>query len=298
MKNDGKRRVLNMAERPTAHAGTNSVHQQLQISLYHVEQTSYQRIRIMDLQKPHWIISHVLSGEVVTITRDETYAAKSGDVMIHPPHIAFSEIADQCGTHQWLAFDASLSPGIELFRLYQTPLVVTLSDPALYSQTFSRLLQCWQELSSPLRDMSCSAAMAQLMAFILESWRNAGSVPRSSALAATDDRFAALIHYLNDNIHHKITRRDIAETLHLNPGYLDRVFFASYGKTPMQMLREMRLAKARKLLETSDEPLSSIAVSCGLGDAAYLSRTFLRQTGMTPGQYRQKSHRIKEGYVT
>nr|WP_240548098.1 helix-turn-helix transcriptional regulator [Paenibacillus lignilyticus] len=79
----------------------------------------------------------------------------------------------------------------------------------------------------------------------------------------------------------------LAEKVHLNTNYLDRAFQEAYGINPMQMLRQMRLNKAKRLLETTEEPLSQLAQLCGLGDAAYLNRQFVKTFGMTPGKYKQ-----------
>jgi AraC family transcriptional regulator len=45
---------------------------------------------------------------------------------------------------------------------------------------------------------------------------------------------------------------------------------------------------ARKLV-TSDEPLTGIALAAGFSDQSHFSRTFKRQTGMTPATFRISS---------
>ncbi len=65
----------------------------------------------------------------------------------------------------------------------------------------------------------------------------------------------------------------------------------------LNLLRDMRLRRVRQVLETSDEPLESIAESCGLTDAAYLSRVFIQHFNQTPGQYREKAKNAAVSYM-
>ncbi|MDR6550167.1 AraC-like DNA-binding protein [Paenibacillus qinlingensis] len=74
----------------------------------------------------------------------------------------------------------------------------------------------------------------------------------------------------------------------MNPNYLDRVFAEKFHMNPMQMLRELRMKKVRRMLETSEYTLPEIAVQCGLGDASYLTQQFFKRFGLNPGMYRQQ----------
>lgn len=274
-----------------------SIHMQYDFSLHALEQPSYDQIAIRDLKMPYWVVSHVKSGRIETITGDEQAAATTGDVMIHPPNVAFSEIATLPGTHQWFAFNLRLHPGVELFQLHQIGLVVKLADSRLYSELFADLLRSWQDASNPFRDISTSAIALQLLSMVLQSWKQAGCLPRPSNITLQEERFQSAIAYLSANLHAKITRKDIAELLYLNPSYLDRAFSNVYGQTPMSLLREMRLKKAKSMLENSNVPLDDIAKACGLGDPAYLSRFFLKHANVTPGAFRKQAHALSRAYI-
>tara|TARA_B100000614_G_scaffold244456_1_gene248637 strand:- start:553 stop:747 length:195 start_codon:yes stop_codon:yes gene_type:complete len=53
-----------------------------------------------------------------------------------------------------------------------------------------------------------------------------------------------------------------------------------------EYLIRSRIAEARKLLTTTAEPIETIAALTGFCNAPHFSRTFKRDTGMTPTKYR------------
>jgi transcriptional regulator GlxA family with amidase domain len=63
---------------------------------------------------------------------------------------------------------------------------------------------------------------------------------------------------------------------------------AHLRESPAEMVRRLRLDEAKRLLEETSLPLKAIGARAGLGDASTLWRAFTRQTGVTPGAYRQR----------
>lgn len=273
-----------------------SMQSRLGLSLFQVELAPYTSLDLRDIILPHWSVSFVQSGRVETVTRGERAWAMDGDAMVHPPHLPFSEFADGPGTHLYFVFDMQVSPHLDLLRLYPVSPVVRLIAPAEYARTFGQLGVAWAALPSPVRDLQVFALTTALLADVLWGWTEAGRPPRPAALLTTEDRFAGVVSYMADHLDQKITRDDLACRVFLHPGYFDRVFRAAYGVAPLQMLRDLRLRRARQLLESTEETLETIAAACGLGDAAAFSRTFKAQGGVSPGRYRQSAKLTKEGY--
>jgi transcriptional regulator GlxA family with amidase domain len=56
--------------------------------------------------------------------------------------------------------------------------------------------------------------------------------------------------------------------------------------TPAKLLDKLRVEHARDLLATSDQPIKALAVTCGWGTAARMTRAFERELGMSPRAYR------------
>ena len=74
------------------------------------------------------------------------------------------------------------------------------------------------------------------------------------------------------------------------PDYFRKLFAANMGCTPIEYLNELRINKAKDLMEISEPthrlPLNSIAHMCGFFDPLYFSRAFKKHTGIAPSLWR------------
>lgn len=70
---------------------------------------------------------------------------------------------------------------------------------------------------------------------------------------------------------------------------LETRFVQTFGKTPLQMLIEMRMERARTLLLETTDPVHTIAVTCGFADANYFTKAFRRTHGKAPQSYRESA---------
>jgi transcriptional regulator GlxA family with amidase domain len=68
-----------------------------------------------------------------------------------------------------------------------------------------------------------------------------------------------------------------------------RRFLSATGMTPIAYCREVRIARARELLESSTKPIKEIAWLAGYGDPASFARAFSRAAGVSPTRFRRRS---------
>lgn len=80
----------------------------------------------------------------------------------------------------------------------------------------------------------------------------------------------------------------IADIMQLERRQLTRLFTQETGLSPAQWVEQTRLAIARRLLETSRSPLKIIAANSGFGVVRTLRRSFQRNLGVTPVEYRKR----------
>ena len=276
-----------------------TLRQRIDLSLYVAQTAAYNRLDIVDMTRPHWILSHVLDGQVTTTTRGVTCTARAGDVMLHLPGLPFTEIAGGPGTHQWMAFDATVGAGQELFRLYAVGPVTRLADAELYAERFALLEQIQARSgpsASPMQEIQALSLALELFALILAGWNRMGCPPRPAVLHTAPDRFQEVLAYMETHLSERLTRDDLARRAHLHPGSFDRAWRTAYGASPLTLLRDLRLRRARLLLERTDDTLDAIAQQCGLGEATHFSRVFRAHVGQSPGQWRSAA-RAARTYV-
>jgi transcriptional regulator GlxA family with amidase domain len=94
--------------------------------------------------------------------------------------------------------------------------------------------------------------------------------------------------HIDQHLDEKILQADLARLANLSPSYFAAAFKRSYGMPPHSYVIRCRIERAQDLILTTDEPLSQIAVACGLGDQAHLTKLFRCRTGMTPNAWRRE----------
>lgn len=83
----------------------------------------------------------------------------------------------------------------------------------------------------------------------------------------------------------------LAEACSLSAEHLRRLCRSELGRTPMEHVTFLRVRRAQDLLATTDQKLDAIAPQVGYRSAEVFSRAFVRCTGMTPTQYRERRPR-------
>jgi AraC family transcriptional regulator len=94
---------------------------------------------------------------------------------------------------------------------------------------------------------------------------------------------------IRDCFRSRLTVRQLAETLNVDPLHLSRCFRRRFGCSPGDFLRQCRVRHAAELLRSRNSclALADVALDSGFADQAQLTKAFKRMTGMTPGQYRK-----------
>lgn len=85
-------------------------------------------------------------------------------------------------------------------------------------------------------------------------------------------------HYSENNI----GAEELAGLVYLSPGYLSAVFKEETGVTLNRYIREVRMNKARELLEGTNMKIAQIAKEVGFSNSSYFCRSFREFFGCSP----------------
>jgi AraC family transcriptional regulator len=94
--------------------------------------------------------------------------------------------------------------------------------------------------------------------------------------------------HIDANIGARIPCGELAELVRLSIGHFFRAFRVSFGASPQSYIMRQRMLRAKMLMLTSNEPLTVIAMTCGLCDQAHFSRAFRRAVGVSPKHWRRE----------
>lgn len=85
----------------------------------------------------------------------------------------------------------------------------------------------------------------------------------------------------------------LAEKMHLSLSYLSTSYKQVTGRNLSSDLTELRMEKAKSLLQDITIPISEIAAQAGYDDARYFAKSFKRNLHMTPSEYRNLNYGIR-----
>ena len=107
---------------------------------------------------------------------------------------------------------------------------------------------------------------------------------------STDEIVRQTEKYLKDHFREDTDLGAVAERFGFSSSYLSKIFTRSKGESPIRYLTSIRMKEAKRLLSTTDEPIARVGELSGYPDQFYFSRTFRKEVGENPTQYR-KTHR-------
>ncbi|WP_201776901.1 GlxA family transcriptional regulator [Streptacidiphilus anmyonensis] len=94
--------------------------------------------------------------------------------------------------------------------------------------------------------------------------------------------------WISHNLERPLPLPELAKRANMSLRNFARVFRREVGVPPGQYIEQLRIARARTLLESTDLPVAQIAHRCGFGAPETFFRSFGRALELTPGEYRHR----------
>jgi len=94
------------------------------------------------------------------------------------------------------------------------------------------------------------------------------------------------VRFINDNYRNDICLDNVAREAGMSPAHFSRTFKKVMGLPYQDYLNGRRIMKAKKLLRTTAQSVTEIAIFLGFADPTGFGRTFKKLTSYTPSSYR------------
>ena len=96
-----------------------------------------------------------------------------------------------------------------------------------------------------------------------------------------------VLEYMKNNIQKQITLDELAAIVTLDKNYFVRLFKSTYGKTPINVLIDLRMERASDLIANTNIPITDIAEACGYNSVSYFIAEYKKHFGITPLKQRK-----------
>jgi transcriptional regulator GlxA family with amidase domain len=94
--------------------------------------------------------------------------------------------------------------------------------------------------------------------------------------------------WIAENLGEDLRVEALASRAHMSPRNFARAFRRETGMTPAAYVEELRVERARQILEQHEEPVELVSARCGFGTPETMRRAFARRVGVSPAAYRAR----------
>jgi two-component system response regulator YesN len=110
-----------------------------------------------------------------------------------------------------------------------------------------------------------------------------------------DHRIQQILRQIESDISQQFVIGDLAVSVNLSASRLQHLFKKEVETSIVKYVNNLRLEKARKLLETSYIQVKDIRIKVGATNESHFLEDFKRKFGQTPNNYRQIYQNSRNG---
>lgn len=242
-------------------------------------------------------IAFIMSGSGKYRIAGEIYDVCEGDLLLINPHVLHQGLVgkpENAATEFFVG-----ASDIRLSGMPENALPIPEAGPVIHTagefrQKIARICAsmeaenavCWQG-----RYFMMKAYLMQMLLLIVRQQMEPVSVKKGQAFESFGRKYVVeqVIGYFEDHYAEKISLDGIAENMYLSPFYISRIFKSEIGDTPIRYLINIRLERAKELLESGFVgSVQEVAAQVGYDDVYHFSKLFKKRYGFPPSQARKK----------
>jgi len=157
----------------------------------------------------------------------------------------------------------------------------------------------WHDLALHIisRHVSPGEAMRIAKVYLLK-WHEEGQLPYEPLVRQqphTDAVVRGCENWLRQHYHEAGVVARVVGHARVPERTLKRRFKQATGLALIDYVQNLRIEEAKRLLESTDQPVDEIGLAIGYEDSSFFRRLFKRRTGVAPAQYRRVFQPIQRG---
>lgn len=236
-------------------------------------------------------IDYVLSGSGCIMINGTREAVYRGDLVIINSGVAHASLEGDYAVFR-LGYDQFFMKGEKKNTIpVEKPVIAICKYPQEIYQCYRSIVEA-QEQKDTGWELLSRVRCEEMLVWVLKelSPEEAGNVEDYLRLRMYDrETIVKMVSdYLSENYARHIQVEDMARYTYLSAAYLNRIFREVTHNTPINYLIDIRMQKARQLLEEGNLPVQEVAKRVGYEDPYYFSKLFKKRFHMPPQQYKKE----------
>lgn len=232
----------------------------------------------------YYMMTYVRKGSAKLRVGDHIYEIAPGTVIFIPTLLEHDQYKDSDEETEflWWHFTYKIQNLIDIVPFFQIPYIYPLQNRESFERVFDEFMQAATREDYIPNIILHKAKSLELLYLLMDN--------AFQGVDATDFRhlphsFLTLLLRIVTKPEDPLSLTGIARDMHMNPTYVSNHFKALFGKPPIALHRELKIAKAKSLLETQEMNITEISQSLGFNDIQTFTRLFKKYTGISPSQY-------------
>lgn len=238
--------------------------------------------------RDHYLIHYIISGSGCYKLRGHTYELHAGDTFLVYPNTEVLYCADERDPweYAWVGFTGSDASMI-LKATDFTPEKPFIRDTPLGDDIRRQILHIYDARGNEFEHaVEMTGRLYTMLALFMHGAIHTGTQNSANSYVQKG------IEFISSNYSYAITIEDIADYVGVSRSHLFRSFETVLGQSPKEYLTDFRMKQACYLLEHSSLSITAIANSLGFDNSLYFSKTFHKEKGMAPKEYRERNHAL------
>ena len=231
----------------------------------------------------YYVIGFIEDGHRVLSCRNQEYALKKDNILLFNPGDNHACVQSDDDTLDYRGFNITKEVMLDLAEE-----VTGRRELPGFSKTviFDEEVTCYLH---PLHELvmkgSCEFGKEENLLLLISLLIQRYGQPFESCIPECREEIEKACDFMEQHFADRIYLDQICRYAGLSKSTLLRVFTKSKGVTPYSYLENIRIGKAKKLLEQGVPPIEA-AMQTGFSDQSHFTNYFNRFIGLAPGLYR------------
>jgi len=272
------------------------------LETYFDELDKYKGQRIGWHWHPEFEFSLVILGPVVCRVGAEEILLETGDGIFLNSGVIHEFQSDQGGIMENILFSHTMlaTEGSAVYNNYVAPLLGTELGFLILRRNEDRAIPVLDRISALyrraqtagfMRELRSLCVLLDLWAQFYESFQKEIDQAEPAVHHARQTRMHRMMDFIQREYTGSISLEEIAAAGGVSKSEALRCFKQTVKMTPGQYLTNYRLSRAKAMLSTMPNSVTTIAAQTGFSSTAYFCRVFKQETGISPETFRTKEQR-------